>query len=119
MSNYHVYGQVFPAIEMFVHSTKTEKSSCIAYGEFFHNFQLRKFIWIFCSADEIPIVRCEGYKLTKELLTENGFDVPILIEKKDGLDLIVPPPSFTIQDVENHVGKFNTQSNQMMMVKKI
>ena len=51
------------------------------------------------------MVRTEGYKLTKEYLIENGFDVPILVDKKDGLDLTVPPPTFTIQDVENNVGK--------------
>ena len=27
------------------------------------------------------------------------------MDRKDGLGLKVPPPSFTIQDVENHVGK--------------
>ena len=57
------------------------------------------------SADEVPVKRLRGYELTKEYLEENGFDVPILVEKKDGLDLKVPPPSFSIQDVENHVGE--------------
>ena len=46
-----------------------------------------------------------GYEVCVEFLDENGFDVPILVDRKDGLDLTVPPPTFTIQDVENLVGK--------------
>ncbi len=46
-----------------------------------------------------------GYEVCIEFLDENGFDVPILVDRKDGLDLTVPPPTFTIQDVENHVGE--------------
>ena len=56
-------------------------------------------------ADEIPILRKRGYEVTVELFEETGFKVPILVDCKDGLDLTVPPPNFTIQDVENHVGK--------------
>ena len=63
-------------------------------------------MYVHFSADELPIVRVEGYKISKEYLIENGFQVPILVDKKDGLDLIVPPPSFNIQDVENHVGVY-------------
>ncbi|XP_071081601.1 histone lysine demethylase PHF8-like isoform X3 [Haliotis cracherodii] len=59
---------------------------------------------MFPSADEIPILRLHGSQLTKDYLDKNGFDTPILIEKKDGLSLTVPPSNFTIQDVENHVG---------------
>lgn len=58
------------------------------------------------SADEIPILRVKGDDLTPKFLEENGFDVPILVEKKDGLDIIVPPPNFSIQDIENMVGKY-------------
>lgn len=58
----------------------------------------------FPSADEIPILRVKGDDLTPKFLEENGFDVPILVEKKDGLDIIVPPPNFSIQDIENMVG---------------
>lgn len=35
----------------------------------------------------------------------NGFSKPILVEDKNGLDLIVPSSSFTVLDVENYVGK--------------
>ncbi|XP_052779281.1 lysine-specific demethylase PHF2-like isoform X2 [Mya arenaria] len=58
----------------------------------------------FPSADELPILRLPGHAPSKNYFDKHGFDVPILIENKDGLDLKVPPPSFTIQDVEDHVG---------------
>ena len=60
----------------------------------------------FCRADEIPVIRKRGYEVTPEFLEEIGFKVPVLVDCKDGLDLTVPPPNFTIQDVENHVGKY-------------
>ncbi|XP_052231548.1 lysine-specific demethylase 7B-like isoform X2 [Dreissena polymorpha] len=58
----------------------------------------------FPSADEIPITRLRGHQLCKEFFQKNGFEVPILIDSKDGLDLTVPPPNFTVRDVEDHVG---------------
>ncbi|KAL4226132.1 Lsd1/2 complex PHD finger containing protein Phf2 [Mactra antiquata] len=58
----------------------------------------------FPSADEIPIIRVPGYALDKSYFEKNGFDVPILVDKKDGLGLTVPPSNFTIRDVENYVG---------------
>ena len=61
---------------------------------------------LFYSADEIPILRVKGDDLTPKFLEENGFDVPVLVEKKDGLDIVVPPPDFSIQDIENMVGKY-------------
>ena len=36
---------------------------------------------------------------------QNGFTHPILVEHKEGLGLKVPPPTFTIADVERCVGK--------------
>lgn len=47
-----------------------------------------------------------GHVLDKSYFEKNGFDVPILVDKKDGLGLTVPPSNFTISDVENYVGKF-------------
>ncbi|XP_074644108.1 histone lysine demethylase PHF8-like [Tubulanus polymorphus] len=58
----------------------------------------------FPSADEIPLLRVPGHQLTVEYMKKTQFERPILIEKKDGLGMIVPPTSFSIQDVENHVG---------------
>jgi len=61
-----------------------------------------------CSADEIPILQLSGYDLTCEYLEQNGFDVPIIVDRPDGLDLHVPPPTFTVHDVENYVGQCTT-----------
>jgi hypothetical protein len=56
-------------------------------------------------ADEIPLLRLSGQMVGKSYFDKHGFDIPILFESKEGLGLIVPPPSFTIQDVEDYVGK--------------
>ncbi|KAL5013885.1 hypothetical protein ScPMuIL_008155 [Solemya velum] len=58
----------------------------------------------FPLADEQSVSRLHGSQLTINHLLEKGFDMPILVEKKDGLGLTVPPSNFTIQDVENNVG---------------
>ncbi|XP_059160163.1 lysine-specific demethylase 7A-like isoform X2 [Physella acuta] len=58
----------------------------------------------FPNAEEIPIEHLHGSQVTAKYFEENGFDVPILCEKKDGLNLILPPPSITIQEIENLVG---------------
>ncbi|KAK3610617.1 hypothetical protein CHS0354_009076 [Potamilus streckersoni] len=60
---------------------------------------------VFPSADETSLIKFpNGNTFTKEFIEENGFDVPVLVEKKDGLGLTVPPSNFSIQDVENYVG---------------
>ncbi|XP_052676429.1 lysine-specific demethylase 7B-like isoform X2 [Crassostrea angulata] len=58
----------------------------------------------FPSADEIPIARLHGSELNIEYFRKHGFSAPMVVEKKDGLGLVVPPAQFTIQDVENYVG---------------
>ena len=60
----------------------------------------------FPGPDDLPVSRLNGNELTMEYLLEHGFTNPILVDRKDGLGLKVPPPTFTIQDVENHVGMF-------------
>uniref|UniRef100_A0A8C7Z8L8 Lysine-specific demethylase PHF2 n=1 Tax=Oryzias sinensis TaxID=183150 RepID=A0A8C7Z8L8_9TELE len=57
----------------------------------------------FPSADDI-LVKLSGCQLTLEFLEENGFDQPILVQKKDGLGMSMPAPTFYISDVENYVG---------------
>lgn len=57
------------------------------------------------SGDELPLLRLHGSELIPEFFNKNGLDTPILVEKKDGMNLTVPPRTFTIQDVENNVGK--------------
>ncbi|XP_065427272.1 histone lysine demethylase PHF8 isoform X2 [Chrysemys picta bellii] len=57
----------------------------------------------FPSADEV-ILKPSGAQLTVEFLEENSFSVPILVLKKDGLGMTLPPPSFTVRDIEHYVG---------------
>ncbi|KAL7294860.1 hypothetical protein TKK_0011785 [Trichogramma kaykai] len=57
----------------------------------------------FPKADEI-IKHLKGQQLTMQYLQTNGFDVPIMVETKDGLDIVVPPPNFTLHDVAKYVG---------------
>ncbi|ESO88867.1 hypothetical protein LOTGIDRAFT_125461 [Lottia gigantea] len=58
----------------------------------------------FSSVEEIPILKLQGSQLTKSYCEKHKFDTPILIDKKDGLGLCVPPSNFTINDVETYVG---------------
>ncbi|XP_053110721.1 lysine-specific demethylase 7A isoform X2 [Hemicordylus capensis] len=57
----------------------------------------------FPSADEI-ILKMHGSQLTQRYLEKHGFDVPIMVPKLDGLGLRLPPPSFSVLDVERYVG---------------
>uniref|UniRef100_A0AAQ4P5J7 PHD finger protein 2 n=1 Tax=Gasterosteus aculeatus aculeatus TaxID=481459 RepID=A0AAQ4P5J7_GASAC len=45
-----------------------------------------------------------GGQLTVDYLEEGGFNEPILVQKKDGLGMSMPAPTFYISDVENYVG---------------
>ncbi|OPJ89148.1 hypothetical protein AV530_012311 [Patagioenas fasciata monilis] len=55
----------------------------------------------FPSAEEI-LLRPSGSQLTVEYLEEKTFSVPILVNKKDGLGMTLPPPSFTPRDVQHY-----------------
>uniref|UniRef100_S4RE37 JmjC domain-containing protein n=1 Tax=Petromyzon marinus TaxID=7757 RepID=S4RE37_PETMA len=57
----------------------------------------------FPSAEEV-VRRMPGSQLTADYIIENGFTSPIIVSKKDGLGMTVPPPSFTVSDVERYVG---------------
>ncbi|XP_028669182.1 histone lysine demethylase PHF8 [Erpetoichthys calabaricus] len=57
----------------------------------------------FPSADEI-LLKPSGVQLTVEYLEENSFSVPILVNKKEGLGMNLPPTSFTVNDVEYYIG---------------
>lgn len=56
------------------------------------------------SADDV-VVKLSGSQLSMDYLEENGFNEPILIQKKDGLGMSMPAPTFYISDVENYVGR--------------
>uniref|UniRef100_UPI00358FF6CA lysine-specific demethylase 7B-like n=1 Tax=Myxine glutinosa TaxID=7769 RepID=UPI00358FF6CA len=57
----------------------------------------------FPSAEDV-ILRLPGHQLTVEYFVENGFNVPIVVPRKEGLGMAVPPPSFTVSEVEDLVG---------------
>ncbi|XP_074990870.1 histone lysine demethylase PHF8 isoform X1 [Calonectris borealis] len=57
----------------------------------------------FPSADEV-LLRPSGAQLTVEYLEEKTFSVPILVARKEGLGMTLPPPTFTPRDVEHYVG---------------
>ncbi|KAL7644753.1 UNVERIFIED_CONTAM: hypothetical protein RMT77_004566 [Armadillidium vulgare] len=57
----------------------------------------------FPGCDDI-ILKLRGQQLTLPYFISNSFNKPILVEDKNGLDLIVPHSSFTVLDVENYVG---------------
>lgn len=51
------------------------------------------------------MVKLSGVQLSMDYMEENGFNEPILVQKKDGLGLSMPVPTFYISDVENYVGE--------------
>ncbi|CAF95997.1 unnamed protein product, partial [Tetraodon nigroviridis] len=57
----------------------------------------------FPSADDV-VVKLSGLQLTVEYLEQDGFSEPILAQKKEGLGMSMPAPTFYISDVENYVG---------------
>ncbi|XP_021089343.2 histone lysine demethylase PHF8-like [Mesocricetus auratus] len=67
--------------------------------EFIHQLQGKTFD----SADEV-VLKPTGSQLTVEFLEKSSFSVPILVLKREGLGMTLPPPSFTIRDVEQYVG---------------
>lgn len=58
----------------------------------------------FPKADEI-VKYLKGQQLTLQYLQTNGFENPIIIDGKDGLDMTLPPSNFCVLDVENYIGK--------------
>ncbi|CAN0063360.1 unnamed protein product [Lampetra planeri] len=58
---------------------------------------------MFPSADDV-LLKPHGSQLTLQYLEQAGFETPILVAKKDGLGMMVPPTSFTVSDVEQYVG---------------
>ncbi|XP_015434991.1 PREDICTED: histone lysine demethylase PHF8-like [Dufourea novaeangliae] len=57
----------------------------------------------FPKADEI-VKHVRGQQLTLQYLQTNGFENPVIIDGKDGLDMVVPPPNFSVYDVESYIG---------------
>lgn len=64
-----------------------------------------------CSADDV-VVKLSGTQLTVEYLEQDGFGEPILAQKKEGLGMSMPAPTFYISDVENYVGEESLPSTE-------
>lgn len=58
-----------------------------------------------CGDSNEAVLQLSGHQFTTEYLQENGFQQPVLVECKDGLGIVVPHSSFTVADVEKHVGE--------------
>lgn len=58
----------------------------------------------FPRADE-TVKHVRGQQLTIQYLQTNGFETPIIIDGKEGLDMTLPPPNFSVYDVESYIGK--------------
>ncbi|KAK0095206.1 hypothetical protein PV326_008979 [Microctonus aethiopoides] len=54
----------------------------------------------FPKADEV-VKHIRGQQLTLPYLQTNGFDTPIIIDGKDGLDMTLPPSNFSVYDIES------------------
>lgn len=59
------------------------------------------------SADEV-LLKPSGAQLTVEFLEEHSFSVPVMVLRRDGLGMTLPPSSFSVSDVENYIGKVLT-----------
>ncbi|XP_023206267.1 lysine-specific demethylase 7A [Xiphophorus maculatus] len=57
----------------------------------------------FPSAEEI-LIRMKGEQVTTRYLERHGFNYPIVITEMEGLGLKLPPPTFSVKDVEQYVG---------------
>ncbi|KAJ8261884.1 hypothetical protein GJAV_G00159550 [Gymnothorax javanicus] len=57
----------------------------------------------FPSGDEI-LLKMHGSQVTQKYLEKQGFQYPIALSKPDGLGLRLPPPTFSVKDVEQYVG---------------
>ena len=64
-------------------------------------------MWCVCvphSADEV-LLKPSGAQLTVEFLEERSFSVPVMVLRRDGLGMNLPPASFSVTDVEHYIGK--------------
>ena len=50
-------------------------------------------------------MRMRGETVTPRYLEKHGFSQPIAVTEMEGLGLRLPPPSFSVRDVEQYVGK--------------
>ena len=56
--------------------------------------------------DLIELPEVQGNQLSVTYLIKHGFDQPIFVEKKDGLDMCVPPSEFGIEQIIELIGGY-------------
>lgn len=57
-----------------------------------------------CSGEDI-LRKMAGEQVTPRFLERHGFNYPIMVTEMEGLGLKLPPPTFSVLDVERYVGK--------------
>ncbi|GAA6221083.1 lysine-specific demethylase 7A isoform X1 [Lates japonicus] len=57
----------------------------------------------FASGEEI-LMRMKGEQVTPRYLERHSFNYPIAVTEMEGLGLKLPPPTFSVKDVEQYVG---------------
>lgn len=89
-----------------IQSNLLQKTILLCYNDqyFFDIYEKINFVLMFCSAEEI-LVRMKGEQVTPRYLERHGFNYPIVITEMEGLGLKLPPPTFSVKDVEQYVGK--------------
>lgn len=70
---------------------------------FVRQLKARKFF----NAEDIVLQLEDGSNVTADYFQEHGFNTPVLIHEKTGLDLTVPPSNFTVYDVEQRIGSLH------------
>lgn len=63
------------------------------------------------SADEI-LLKPSGVQLTVEFLEEHSFSVPVMVLRRDGLGMTLPPSSFSVSDIEHYIGKVSLHHSE-------
>lgn len=61
------------------------------------------YLCFYDSADEV-LLKPSGAQLTVEFLEEHSFSVPVMVLRRDGLGMTLPPASFGVSDVEQYIG---------------
>jgi len=86
-----------PAANGETHCPTRLRNGC---AEFICRLKQRKF----AGPTDLPVMCLNGHEVTFELLSRQGFHVPVLVDCKDGLDITVPGSSMTAHDIEDLVG---------------
>lgn len=58
-----------------------------------------------CSSGEDILRKMAGEQVTPRFLERHGFNYPIMVTEMEGLGLKLPPPTFSVLDVERYVGE--------------